>query len=168
MISINGTRTKGKKIALTLCGALSIFYASCALAAVDERAHWPVETAVDWNSVYGKVNGVRLAEGDSVGMFDAEGNCYGAGLVKSLCPNPFFSTVRLSLSVADMHAPVTVDVYDITGRLIRRLATLDVSGDFRAEWDGRDSNGNRVASGTYFFAVTSRTGVQTRKVVLVR
>jgi parallel beta-helix repeat protein len=95
-------------------------------------------------------------------------NDYGSGLVKSLYPNPFFSTVRLSLSVADMHAPVTVDVYDITGRLIKRIATVNGAGEFRAEWDGRDSMGNRVASGTYFFAVTSRSGIQTRKVILLR
>ncbi|MFC1800072.1 UvrD-helicase domain-containing protein [Candidatus Eisenbacteria bacterium] len=95
-------------------------------------------------------------------------NDYGAGLVTSVYPNPFFSTVRLSLSVADRQLPVSVDVYDITGRLIRRIAALDAAGEFRAEWDGRDSMGNRVASGTYFFAVTSRSGIQTRKVVLVR
>ena len=95
-------------------------------------------------------------------------NDYDSDLVKSLYPNPFFSTVRLSLSVAETQAPVTVDIYDITGRLIRRLATANGAGEFRAEWDGRDSMGNRVASGTYFFAVASRTGIQTRKVVLVR
>jgi hypothetical protein len=95
-------------------------------------------------------------------------NDYVTGLVGSLYPNPFFSTVRLDLSVAGMQAPVTVDVYDVTGRLIRRLAKVDAPGDFRAEWDGRDSMGNRVASGTYFFAVTSRAGVQTRKVILIR
>jgi flagellar hook assembly protein FlgD len=76
--------------------------------------------------------------------------------------------VRLGLSVAETQAPVTVDVYDIAGRLIRRLATFSAAGEFRADWDGRDSMGNRVASGTYFFAIASRTGIQTRKVVLVR
>ena len=91
-----------------------------------------------------------------------------SGLIKALYPNPFFSTVRISLSVAERQIPVGVNVYDISGRLIRRLASVDAPGDFRAEWDGRDSYGNRVASGTYFFAITSRSGTHTRKVILLR
>ncbi len=91
-----------------------------------------------------------------------------SGLVKALYPNPFFNTVRISLSVAERQIPVGVNVYDISGRLIRRLASVDVPGDFRAEWDGRDSHGRRVASGTYFLAITSRSGTHTRKVILLR
>jgi hypothetical protein len=53
------------------------------LAAVNTNAHWPVEiTLRRRNSVYGAISGLSLEDGDSVGMFDADGNCHGAGLYR--------------------------------------------------------------------------------------
>ncbi len=92
----------------------------------------------------------------------------GRGLVTAVYPNPFFSKVNISLSVAERQVPVTIDVFDITGRLIRELEEINAPGEFQAEWDGRDSGGRPVASGIYFFAVGSRSGTLTRKVLLVR
>jgi len=58
------------------------FFANVSLATVDITAQWPVEAAENWNSMYGQVAGISLEDGDSVGMFDSGGHCYGAGLVK--------------------------------------------------------------------------------------
>jgi len=53
-----------------------------ASAEVDNTTHWPVVVTKDWNAVYGRVTGLELEDGDSVGMFDTRGNCYGTGLVR--------------------------------------------------------------------------------------
>jgi len=58
------------------------FFANSSLATVDITTPWPVEATENWNSMYGQVAGISLEDGDSVGMFDSGGHCYGAGLVK--------------------------------------------------------------------------------------
>jgi len=35
-------------------------------------------------------------------------------------------------------------------------------------WDGRDDRGMMLASGTYLYRLRTTTGIQTRKLVLVR
>lgn len=67
-------------IIIFLCSQLGAVYAD-----IDEISHWPVETTYKWNSVYGKVSGISLQNGDSIGIFDNQGKCYGAGLVKGGC-----------------------------------------------------------------------------------
>lgn len=97
-----------------------------------------------------------------------DGRDTGRGLVTAVYPNPFFSRVNIKLSISEGQVPVSVDVFDITGRLVRKLDEFGAPGEFRAAWDGSDSGGNPVASGIYFFAVTSRSETLTRKVILVR
>ncbi|MFZ5450344.1 MAG: flagellar hook assembly protein FlgD [Thermodesulfobacteriota bacterium] len=51
---------------------------------------------------------------------------------------------------------VTVSVYNSSGTLVR---TLDLgsqsSGECDISWDGKDSNGNQVADGTYYYEVSA-------------
>ncbi len=74
-------------------------------------------------------------------------------LLLSAYPNPFNSSVRLSLS-SSVDSKGTIEIYDITGRLVRRFSY--VSSD--AVWDGTTSDGNSVGSGIYFARVLSNTG----------
>ena len=53
-----------------------------AWATIDSSAHWDVRVAEKWNPVYGNISGITVEDGDSVGMFDEAGNCYGAGLIR--------------------------------------------------------------------------------------
>ena len=39
---------------------------------------------------------------------------------------------------------------------------------FDAEWDARDSSGNKVASGVYFYRLTAGAYTQTKKMVLIK
>jgi hypothetical protein len=90
-------------------------------------------------------------------------------LVLESYPNPFnpATTIRFALPKSDR---VSLAVYDVTGRLIRSL--LDNSskpaGFFEAEWDGTDAHGKQVASGVYFFRLTTSTETLTRKAVLLK
>lgn len=146
---------------------LNTFYAVYNTTPNEILAHntWWGEAPPDPSKFVGQVDYSGWLTISPAGIGDTD---YGSGLISALYPNPFFGKVRISLSVAEKQIPVGVDVYDITGRLIRRLGSTDAPGEFRTEWDGRDSNGNRVASGTYFIAITSRSGSSTRKVILLR
>jgi parallel beta-helix repeat protein len=92
----------------------------------------------------------------------------GLALVQKIYPNPFVTTVRLQLSVTERQLPLSVDVYDIRGRLLRTLETMQVPGAHILTWDGNDMYGRPVASGTYFISVNSRTASYTSKVILLR
>jgi hypothetical protein len=63
-------------------------------------------------------------------------------------PNPF--THRLYLAgAADGPLPRDLRVYDVRGRLVRDLGSMDVPGAEIA-WDGADASGRRVPPGVYF------------------
>jgi len=52
-------------------------------------------------------------------------------------------------------APVRIQVYDLSGRLIRSIYSgKDWSGRYRRRWDGKDEEGGLVAPGTYLIRVT--------------
>ena len=62
---------------------------------------------------------------------------------------------------------VQLDVFDIRGRLVKRLAD-GVPSEGRVGWDGRDQNGRQVPQGTYFLRMRSGTEVQKSKVLILR
>jgi hypothetical protein len=83
-------------------------------------------------------------------------------------PNPFNPVTRIPFSIDD-GAPVLLEVYDISGRLVRRLVDRPMPpGSYSADWDGRDSNGNEVVSGMYFYRLQAGKATLTRKAVLLR
>jgi hypothetical protein len=60
-------------------------------------------------------------------------------------------------------------VYDVTGRLVRRLADGAFDGGrHRTRWDGRDRDGRRVPNGVYFVDLRASGGAVTRKLVVLR
>jgi flagellar hook assembly protein FlgD len=86
----------------------------------------------------------------------------------SLYPNPFLHSLNLSFSITARDVPLEVSVYDVRGKLVRRVLSADSPGLATVTWDGTDSFGRKVASGTYLVAVRSPGGLATRTVVLLR
>jgi len=90
-------------------------------------------------------------------------------------PNPFNPSTTISFNLPD-ESRVMLEIYDITGRKIRVLAEGRYpAGSHRVVWDGRDSNGQAVASGVYayrlrVFAPMGKAGkhVTTRKLLLMK
>ena len=83
-------------------------------------------------------------------------------------PNPAKGQAQIEYS---LKAPGQVDlsVYDLTGRLVRKVVDASQSaGVFKATWDGRDLGGRAVSSGVYFLKLTSPGKAKTARVVLVR
>lgn len=60
-------------------------------------------------------------------------------------------------------------IYDVSGRLVRRLAGARlVAGRYRIEWDGRDERGRSAASGIYFARLAASGRTFNRKMILIR
>lgn len=93
-------------------------------------------------------------------------------IVATSYPNPFNpeTEVRVSLpeDVAQDGARVSVRVYSVTGALVRDLYRDRARGDFVVRWDGKDNGGNRVASATYYAAITAGDEKETLKLVLLK
>lgn len=83
-------------------------------------------------------------------------------------PNPVRSTTEIRYELKEP-SPLSLDIFNTRGQLIRRLvaATQD-SGRHSATWDGRDSSGNAVSSGIYFYRLTAGNYVSQRKLLLTR
>ncbi len=66
--------------------------------------------------------------------------------------------------------PVSIRIYDITGRLVREVFDGDLPARFshRLEWDGRNGEGRTVGPGVYFVRFESPALNTTRKVVVLR
>jgi len=83
-------------------------------------------------------------------------------------PNPFVLTTRMEFSLG-MDGPVTLAIYDTSGRLVATLLNeFTKRGTYAKEWDGYDHSGKRVASGVYFFRLTAGKHRITRRAVLLK
>jgi FlgD Ig-like domain len=83
-------------------------------------------------------------------------------------PVPFRSELALSLTLPGAEA-ATVDVYDVQGRLVRRLLDGRLpAGPHRLVWDGQTGGGTRAAAGIYFIRYAGAGAVEVRRVVRLR
>ncbi len=70
-------------------------------------------------------------------------------------PNPFNpgTTIRFHVDTP-LHRSVTIRIHDAMGRLLRVLAVdVTFAGDYQVWWDGLDSEGRALPSGTYVYVV---------------
>ncbi len=84
-------------------------------------------------------------------------------------PNPFnpVTTIRFGLKAP---ARVEMAIYDVTGALVKTLATGEVlkAGNFTRRWDGTNNGGASVASGIYFLQMKTESFTKTKRLVLLR
>lgn len=113
-----------------------------------------------------------------IGVVDRDGEFYSPIVTVSVNPfrttlsqnhpNPFNPTTEITFTVATA-GPVSIDVYDIAGHLIRHLlAGEQTAGEHVARWDGRDEHGNPAASGVYFYRLDAGKYTATRRMVLLK
>lgn len=67
-------------------------------------------------------------------------------------PNPFNPRTTIAFDLPKQES-VSLRIFDVSGRLVRVLVDGDVTpgGRHESRWNGRDDDGRRVASGTYFY-----------------
>jgi len=84
-------------------------------------------------------------------------------------PNPFnpMTTIYFELPEA---ANVRLQVFDISGRLIRNLLNGSSLGAGRQNvvWNGKDDSGQQVAAGVYFYHMSTGSFSETKRMVLVK
>ena len=88
-------------------------------------------------------------------------------------PNPFNPETWIPYQLAEA-ADVTLMIYDMNGKLVRRLAVgHQAAGMYQSRsravyWDGRNQLGEPVASGLYFYTLTADEFSATRRMLILK
>ncbi len=93
-------------------------------------------------------------------------------LVHTPAPNPFLPSANNATTLSfelPLSGPVTVVVYDISGRKVKELeSSFRAAGANTVAWSGRDESGSAVAAGVYLMRVQSEAGTASERVVVIR
>lgn len=80
-------------------------------------------------------------------------------------PNPFRASTQIVLELPSSTTG-SLRVYDVNGRLVSTLADGQfAAGSHVATWDGRATDGGRVAAGVYFYTFQGESQVVTKKLL---
>ncbi|MFQ5706065.1 MAG: two-component regulator propeller domain-containing protein [bacterium] len=85
-------------------------------------------------------------------------------------PNPFIIDASRGnvFTITNLTANASVRVYDVSGALVRKFREGEILGA-QVVWDGRDDDGDLVASGIYVFLAFTQSGISsTGKVAVIR
>jgi hypothetical protein len=88
-------------------------------------------------------------------------------------PNPFNPDTWIPFQLAK-ESDVTIHIYNVSGQLVRTLeigykdAGLYYSRERAAHWDGKNTTGEKVASGVYFYHIKAGDFQATRKLLVIR
>jgi hypothetical protein len=83
-------------------------------------------------------------------------------------PNPFNPVTRISYRTLNAGS-VSLEIYNDLGQRIKTLVDRQhAAGDYTVEWDGSDSFGNQVTTGTYFYILNCDGAMQTKKMLLLQ
>ncbi len=84
-------------------------------------------------------------------------------------PNPFNPTTNINYTLKE-NGNVKITVFNSLGQEVKTLVNdfKNVGIRHSATWNGTDSKGNLVSSGTYFYKIESGSFTETRKMLLVK
>jgi hypothetical protein len=70
-------------------------------------------------------------------------------------PNPFNPNTTITFSLPES-MDIELEIFNLQGQKVKSLAKgIHSAGPHQVSWDGRDENGNRVASGVYIYQLLS-------------
>jgi len=83
-------------------------------------------------------------------------------------PNPFNPATNIRFALPRL-SNVTLDIYNIEGRRVKRLVDGQYSaGVYNVTWDGQNEQGNDVATGVYFYRLEAGEYVASKKMLLLK
>lgn len=83
-------------------------------------------------------------------------------------PNPFNPQTVISFTLPQQ-SEVSLVIYNIKGQVVNRLIQKRLeAGRYTVTWEGKDSAGNRVTSGVYFYRLETEGFTETRKMIMVK
>ena len=83
-------------------------------------------------------------------------------------PNPFnpVTTIQFELSKP---GNVTLRIFNSLGQQVKTLIDQDMKiGEHQVQWDGKDSSGNKVSTGVYYYRIKTDTHEMAKKMMLLK
>ncbi len=112
--------------------------------------------------------GESNSAGTIVGITDASNTLVSDYALSSNYPNPFNPVTTITYRLPEAQR-VRIVVYNTLGQEVKTLLDeVKPAGVYRLQWDGRDSAGNPVSSGLYFYRMTAGNFHSVHKMLLVR
>lgn len=116
-------------------------------------------------------NIAQITTGHMVGI-DGQGEVLRSPDVFALypnSPNPFNPQTVIRYSLPHGNERMALRIFDLHGRSVRTLKDEHgKAGHYSLEWNGRDDDGARVASGVYFYRLKQGRQVVERKMILAQ
>lgn len=85
-----------------------------------------------------------------------------------LYPSPYISNSNLSIVFSlSSYTYVTIDVFNVRGQRVVRLAEGFYNGDNHLTWDMRDRRGTRISSGIYLVRLKTEESNLNRRIIVV-
>ncbi len=83
-------------------------------------------------------------------------------------PNPFNPETTINFSMKE-RGKVRIDIFNVKGQKVNTLIndTVD-AGSHNVVWNGKDSQGRRVASGVFFYKMKTKNISQVKKMILMK
>jgi hypothetical protein len=84
-------------------------------------------------------------------------------------PNPFNPSTKIRFTLSS-EGPTKLSVFDLEGRRVIKLlgAPRLSAGEHEVSWDGRDTSGQRLSSGIYFYTLEADGRRESRPMVLLK
>ena len=83
-------------------------------------------------------------------------------------PNPFNPTTNIIYTLSE-HGEYSIKIYSINGKLIKNLVSgFGTPGEYKVMWDSCDNYGQKVASGIYFYHLSTLSNITKNKMILLK
>jgi len=84
-------------------------------------------------------------------------------------PNPFNPQTSIQYYLPES-SPVSLCIFDMSGRSVRKLINSEIRGKGRHEivWNGEDASGRQVATGVYFYRLETGSFHVTKRMTLLK
>ncbi len=83
-------------------------------------------------------------------------------------PNPFSDRIDIKYSIGHSAKRVELNIYDVTGRIVKQFDYKTIRLSDHVSWDGRDNAGKKVAGGVYFLQFEMGDNKATKKLLLIK
>ncbi|MBW6516622.1 MAG: T9SS type A sorting domain-containing protein [Candidatus Cloacimonetes bacterium] len=84
-------------------------------------------------------------------------------------PNPFNPETTIKYSLSENVDRLSIKIYNSRGQLVRTLVNAPhLQGEYEILWDGKNDNGTPVASGIYFYRLTTPDHEKVNKMLLLK
>jgi len=124
----------------------------------DKGIHNPAYTVWLLQLTASQLTGIEFVNGPVPAQFELAQNY----------PNPFNPTTEITFALPKA-APVLLEVFDLTGRVVATLVNQDLAaGTHKVAWNAKNGNGESLASGVYLYRISAGDFVAAKKMVLVK